>query len=149
MADASSVVIHTSRLKLTTLLVANMVFGMMIITWAKQHEEWLLYAFAAFVALLNAGGLWAALFRRATLTLDSAGLRLTRGKKQRWSLAWRDLAGMHLVDTRINGVRTNRVLVLVDRQGVERNVASSLTLTPDQLAALIGERMSLAAEPAS
>lgn len=63
------------------------------------------------------------------------------GRRNVLALAWSDVAEMHFVDTRINGVRTNRVLVLVDRQGHERNVSPSLTLTPDQLAVLIGERM--------
>lgn len=79
-----SVIVRTSRLKVTTLLVANMVFAMAIITWAKQHEEWLLYAFAGFFALLSAAGLWAALFRRTTLILDATGLRLMRGQTQRF-----------------------------------------------------------------
>lgn len=137
---AEPIAIQTSPIRLATLLVASMVFGGMVITRAREREDWLLYGFAAFFLILCAAGLWTLLFRRATLTIDASGVRFAQGHTQ-WALAWDEIASMHFFDTRVNGMRTNRRLVLVDRQGRERSIPSALTVTPDQLAVLIGERL--------
>jgi hypothetical protein len=141
--DGTRLVVQTSRIKLTSVLVANFVFGMACLVHAKEGQDWLLYGFAAFFTVMSVTGWWVLMFRRATLVLDASGVCLEQ-KRMRWVLAWPDVAQVHFVDTRINGVRTNRMVVLVDRQGRERPIPSSLTVTPDQLAALINARRSQA-----
>lgn len=143
ITDDTRLVVQTSRIKLTSVLVANFIFGMACLVYAKQRQEWQLYGFAAFFTVMSAVGLWVLLFRRTTVTLDASGVRLER-KRPRWALAWHDIAQVLFIDTRINGVRTNRMVVLVDRQGRKNPIPSSLTMTPDQLAALINERRSQA-----